>query len=130
MAIIYSTDEKFAKYRKYKSEKNFVCFMKHNDKPSGFINISQNLVRKTALTKKVLVAHDSDTNEILIIPSINGNIKVTITETCAHAGLKKFLLFCGFSEDTLPVGRFKAEVDKNGNILVNLNCPLVNKGEI
>lgn len=129
MAFIYSTDEKFAKYRKYKSEKNFVCFMKTNGKPSGQINISQSLAQKCPLTKNVLVAHDSDTNEILIIPSINGNIKVTMTETCIHAGLKKFLLFCGFTEDTLPVGRFKAEVDDHGNILVNLNCPLINKGE-
>ena len=129
MAMTYSTDTNFNKYRKYRTEKNFVCFMNKNGKPNGMINISQGLMRKTTLSNKVIFAYDHDENKLVIIQSEKGNINITTSPSCAHASIRKFLLFCGFADENLPVGRFKASVDETGYIHVYLNCPLPNKGE-
>lgn len=132
MAMIFSTDELFNKRRKiikYSRPKYFVCFMRKGGKPSGIINISQGLMEKTTLSKKVILGYDNEANELVLIQSEKGNITITRAVCCTHASIGKFLEYAGFEEENFPVGRYKATVDENGYIRVNLNCPLVNKGE-
>lgn len=134
MAMIFSTDEMFVnqrRTRRYNRPKYFVCFMKRRGKPSGMINISQGLMEKTTLSKKVILGYDKEANELVLMQSEKGNITITNSKrmSCTHASIGRFLEYAGFEAENFPVGIYKATVDEKGYIRVNLNCPLVNKGE-
>lgn len=98
----------------------------------GGLRLSVGLARKTRYTSAVTLAFDKEKNEILIIPDANGNYCVGkgFDGERTEMWIPKFLLFCGFTQETFPKGRFRAYVDDEyrTHILLNEPLALIRKG--
>lgn len=136
MGFIYSTDENImrlmyeaTKKKEPRIKRLFVTFKTNSrtKQPAGAITICANLAVKACVNNKVILAYDADKKELLVIPSIKGNINVVSSSKTYNtryiAGLR-FLLAAGFERDKLPVGRFEATLDADGVIHAYLDKPL------
>lgn len=75
---------------------------------------------------RVFVGYNADTKEIIIAPNeTDGDIKITkSSKKHKLIALGKFLHFVGFNKEDMPYGRYEAEVDKSGHLIVYLSKPL------
>lgn len=136
--FLMSTDKFYKEYlnsrriKKTAIEPNYCTFNVARGAGNGHITVSNALVLATNLGKNCVLGYNSDTNELLIIPDITGNIKVT---TSGRGSTKKilalqFLRAIGFTDDAIPTGRYLARLDDDGNISVMLNQKLKNSGKM
>ena len=143
MGFVYSTDEAVKKWieamRTKRGSKytttipDFVAFhgnKKSREEISGKMQICARLARKAFLSNKVVkvvLAYSKENNELMIIPSIEGNFRCNEANAGTDAkyiSTLKFLLSVGFTRENMPYGRYEAKIESDGNIHVYLNKPL------
>lgn len=137
MSVKYSTDKKildhmnqYLPYEGYKKGKTpFVFFnnRKKGDQCRAFL--STRLIDLTCMVEFVKLAYDDETNELWIIPSLTeGNIKCSITgRNNRVCSVPCYGFFKAIGLVNLPEGRYSANVDKDGNVHVYLDCKLEHK---
>lgn len=139
MAFIFSTDKSYLDFiakpkTKRRKQTCFAAFMRsaenaESNYSTGIVRLSGDISVKSGMLRKAIVGYDKELNEIIIIPTLSGNINVTKTDSTrtnyGNLALRKFLLSQGFTRNNLPKGRFKADVDSEGNVHIYLNIPLL-----
>lgn len=138
MGFIFSTDESYTNFKRKKvvrgqlSTRMHVTFTENHKskyKKTGCLYTSAALSRRVCLGAKAIVGYDKEANELVIVPSLIGNIKVskntsTMGGLYCFISLANFLLSQGVKEEDFPVGRYEVSVDEENNIHVYLNKPL------
>lgn len=138
MGFVYSTDSSYTEFIKkrviHKQRENmFALFTRSatsENNSTGQLNISAAVARKANTLKTAIVGYDKDKRELIIIPSIVGNITVSKMSSgytgdfYGSLALLRFLLSQGFERKDIPKGRFAADVDDEGNIHIYLDRPL------
>ena len=132
MGFIYSTDDliKERLYARRNFEKckarEFIAF-NISGRYTGKIIICARLARQACLMNKVILGYDAENNELIIKPSVNGNLKCNKTSESIdtmYVSARNFMFAVGFTDETMPYGRYEARVEDDGNIHAYLNNPL------
>ena len=121
MAYIYSNDVVFHKTKPKNKIGDFVSVT--IKKGAKLLCIKKNLARTVCLGKKCILGYDSDTNKLIIIPAIDGDINIECSDnTSPIIFATKF--FKAINLRNVPPLRYEATVDENSNIVADFNRPL------
>lgn len=131
MGFIFSTDNSYTDYiaQRRRAKKKQLCpyfasFKTSRGKATAQLSLSLETAREIRLGKSCIVGYDKDANEMVIVPSVVGNISVckAITGDRAIMALRRFFNSQGVTE--FPVGRFEVGFDEEGNCHIYLDKPL------
>lgn len=137
MAIIYSTDDKYKRtcLKKHTGiKRNNVNFTRLDtngklSRNAGIAVFSTDIARKCFGMRKCVLGYDDERNEILVIPKIDGNIKIgqSGSKTIYYdtvfrkISMKMFLRFIGFKDEEFPMGSYPCEVDEDNTVHIFLD---------
>lgn len=136
--FLMSTDKFYEEYlnsmrKKIVVEPNYCTFNVMHGVGCGNITVSNALALAVNLGNNCVLGYDKDLCELIIVPKITGNIKVSTkcgSGTTKRVNAARFLRAVGFTDDTMPTGRYLVRLDDDGNIRVMLNQKLKNSGEM
>ena len=143
MAFIYSISarvEELMKQFAHKREvstnnravRNFVAFHSTQSKcnphgASGKMAISAELSLQMGTSEKVICGYDEDSNELIVVPTIHGNMDCRKSNKYSNSRyiiMRSFFKALGFNRCEFPHGRYEASVDEGGNLHVYLERKL------